>query len=121
MKATFILMVLWMSSGTIYSQVTFDNKTANEILDSLHSRADWEGMYRMRTAQWILAGNRIADGDTLLMECQAKCDTVVDELLRENRAAIYEIDELEESQRRVPWIVVLSTLIGVVAGMVIAQ
>lgn len=93
----------------------------NALVDSLDARNDWEGAYRMRTAQWWMGQRHIADLDSIRKRENAKCDSTFWAGQDEQNVLIQENDELHESARRVPWIITLATLIGLVAGLVLAQ
>lgn len=91
------------------------------MLDSLRSRADWERAFQVRSAQLILEQVRHERTEALRKQDSLRCDSVFWVGQDEQKALIYENDELHESARRVPWIVTLATLIGLVAGLVLAQ
>jgi len=101
--------------------VCFTIDEGNALVDSLDARNDWEGAYKMRTAQWWMGQRHIANLDSIRKEENAKCDSTFNAGQDEQKELIYENDELQENARRVPWIVTLATLIGLLAGFVLAQ
>ena len=122
--ALLLLSTMILSTARSYGQsggVFLDNKTANRVLDSLLAGADWERAYRIRTAQWALANNRIADGDTLLMESNAHCDSTVTVLLKENRGLIGENAELQDKSKGKSAIIVIVGLVAFVLGTILAR
>lgn len=112
-------MMLTRSAGQSY--VNFTNTEANDILDSLRSRADWERAFTIRSGQLILEQSRHRDTEALRRQDSLRCDSIFWAGQDEQKTLIQENDDLHESARRVPWIVTLATLIGLVAGMVLAQ
>ena len=103
------------------SSVSFTNAEANHILDSLKSRGDWLRAYQIRHSQYIMAREHIADLDSTIRNNNQQCDSTFNADLREKQTMAYVIGELEDAGRRVPWIITLATLIGLVAGLVLGQ
>lgn len=114
---TTALAIVIRASG----QVVFTVEQGNRILDSLESRGDWLRAYQIRTGQLALEQDRHRDTEALRRQDSLRCDSVFWAGQDEQRALIYENDELHEGARRVPWLVTLATLIGLIAGMVLAQ
>jgi hypothetical protein len=101
--------------------LSFTVQEGNDLLDSLRSRADWERAFQVRSAQLILEQVRHERTEALRRQDSLRCDSVFWVGQDEQKALIFENDELHESARRVPWIITLATLIGLVAGLVLAQ
>jgi flagellar biosynthesis protein FliP len=119
-----VVLLLALATTTLYAQpsfVRFTNAEANHILDSLKSRGDWLRAYQIRHAQYVMAQAHIDDLDSLVRHNNKECDSVFWAAQNEQKELIWENDELRDSARRVPWIVTLATLIGLVAGLALAQ
>lgn len=93
----------------------------NRVLDSLKARDDWFSQNQIWQEQYELAQAYIADLDSTVRANNHDCDSTKNADIAEKKALIQENDDLHESARRVPWIVTLATLIGLVAGLVLAQ
>ena len=93
----------------------------NRVLDSLKAREDWFNQNKIWQEQYELAQAYIADLDSTVRANNHDCDSTKNADLAEQKVLIQENDDLHESAGRVPWIVTLATLIGLLAGLVIAQ
>lgn len=86
--------------------VYLDNRTANRVLDSLKSRAEWEKSYRILYTQYVLAKNHAQDLDSTSVTANSHCDSIVKagygrerELITDNTALTRQVQEEKDSGR----------------------
>ncbi len=126
MRVTAAVLLASLTTTALFGQskpnsVSFDNETGNRILDSLKSRGDWLRAYQIRTSQLALEQDRHRDTEALRRQDSLKCDSIHWAGEKEKGTLIQENDELRDNAKRVPIIVTLATLIGLLAGLVLGQ
>lgn len=89
--------------------------------DSLEQRGDWQRLSEIYKGKYGAEADRHRDTEALRVQDSVRCDSIFWAGQGEQKALIFENDELRDNAKRVPWIITLATLIGLVAGLVLAQ